>query len=128
MPPLRFFHQLLTQQAEPANYAYIRGTSTAATESMRFIFIDLATQMANSETLNILVVNGEFEYVYDRTAKAIYSLGYATFSNTLQTIEFTEDFAHCVQLQFAFQNIKSKVNILLMLNYFSLKMDVLPSV
>lgn len=105
MPPLRFFHQLLTQQAEPAVTYYVRGTSTNVngSETFKIQFInDGAQTPSTAETITCAVDgNGNWEHQYN--GKKIYSLNQTFFENTtIISIEFSEDFEACTDLRAAF--------------------------
>jgi hypothetical protein len=83
---------------------YIRGKSTAASETFIISFID-DEQTITTERITINVdSNGEWEYSY--VGKKIESLQTTFFHNsTITEIEFTEDFGELTSLQNAFNDM-----------------------
>ena len=81
---------------------YIKGTSTAATETFTLRFIDDSTQAITTETITCVVDgNGNWEHQYN--GKKIYSLANTFYEKTtMLSIEFSEDFEACTELASAF--------------------------
>lgn len=91
---------------------YIKGKSTAASESFTIQFIDdNSLTPSPSETITCAVdANGDFEYQYH--GKKIYSL-LNTFvgNNTITEVEFTEDFEAAESLTGAFAQMIGNVSL-----------------
>lgn len=90
---------------------YIRGTSTAVTETFTLQFIDDDTQAVTTETITCAVDgNGNWEYSYMH--KKIYSLSYFAQNNSTATsIDFSnsDHLTECVLLDYAFENVPNAV-------------------
>ena len=89
MPPIRYFHHLLSQQSK--RY-YVRGTSSnvGGTETFSIAFINDGNSTVTSETITCDVdTNGNWEFSYND--KKIYSLeGFAGKSSTLLSVDFSK--------------------------------------
>lgn len=93
MPPLRFFHQLLTQQGGPAVTYYVRGTSSniGNTETFNIQYINdgaAGPETATTETVQV-AADGSWEFSY--SGKKIYSL--LSFTSLCKTTILTCDFS-----------------------------------
>ena len=90
---------------------YIRGKSTAATETFTITFIDDDTHTTAAETITCAVDgNGDWEYIYN--GKRIYSLA-GTFINnqTITEIEFTEDLSEATNCGSVFSSCTNLVSV-----------------
>ena len=94
----------------------IRGKSTAASESFNIQFIkDNAQSPDPAETITV-TVDGNGDWSYSYSGKKIYSAKKAFLSNsTITNIEFSEDFAECVDISQIF-NAMTKVQTINMPN------------
>ena len=93
MPPLRYFHQLLTQQGAPAVTYYVRGTSSniGNTETFNIQYINdraASPETATTETVQV-AADGSWEFSY--SGKKIYSL--LSFASLCKTTILTCDFS-----------------------------------
>jgi hypothetical protein len=81
----------------------ISGTSSAASETFKIQFIqDGALTPDVAETITV-AVDGNGDWSYHYTGKKIYSLReFSQTSTTLTSVVFSEDFAKCENLQWAF--------------------------
>ena len=106
MPPLRYFHQLLTQQGAPAEVHYIRGTSSSQNiqETLEIYFIDINTRIVTRENI-VFDVDGNGDWEYQYANKKIYGLSQIfTNNSTITSLEFEEDFEECLSINRAFDS------------------------
>lgn len=100
MPPLRFFHQLLTQQAEPA--FKIKGRCSIGTTqiTIRLRFIEGGTPEPTALAYIVPVdAEGKWQYTY-RDKKLISLNSFVVSEPALLTIDFTEadDLQECEEI------------------------------
>lgn len=116
MPPLRIFHQLLTQQAEPAVTYYVRGTSTniGGTETFNIQYIRDGASTPDAATTETVQVAADGSWEFEYSGKKIYSLETFAYNNTTITsadFSASDDLTQCTSLQSAFESTSGMLSL-----------------